>query len=1099
MNYFTKFLLAAIIALIPLLARGQQASNVVVQGTITDKKNGETLIAVNVVEVDVNGRIVNATITDFNGQYVLKVKSTDNKLSITYIGFKPQEIQIGTQRRIDIEMSEDVKVLQETVIVADKMFGSGMSIPQREISTAVQTINTSEFEGMQVTSIDDALQGRIAGLDIVANSGDPGAGSSMRIRGTSSITGNQEPLIVVNGIPFSVEIDPTFDFANSNQEQFADMLSINPEDIEEVSVLKDAASTAIWGSKGANGVIEIKTKKGKKGPTKITYTHRLTRSVQPKGLTMLNGDDYTMMMKQAYFNRDQNEFLADVDELNYDTKFPEFQNFNNNVDWIDAVSQVGIINDRYLTVSGGGERARYRIGTGYFTQSGTMIGQDLTRYTSRVDLDYSVSDRLKFISEISFTYSDNDKNYTWKENNNWVTLLGIAYKKMPNVSIYEEDINGNQTGNYYNISRSSSLAASQVNLRNPVALANLASNNTKNYRILPTFRLQYDITDPEKQMLRYNAYVAFDINNTKDKTFLPQESTNELWSSSDVNKSYIKDSESVSVMTDNNITWNPRFTNTDHVLKLYGSFQLRTGSNANQEEESSGLPYQANPSVDAYILNSATGRFEWRSMAVLGQLHYVFKSKHILGLVLRRDGNTKFGKDNKWGNFPGISYKWIASDENFLAGTKNWLNMLAFRPSWGISGSEPDKEYLHYSRYAPYGNYNGVPGYQLSTIQLSDLRWAKTASWNLGTDIGFFDDKFTFDLNYYKKRTTDMLFDKIKIPGTSGVGELAFINGGTMDNEGWEVNFNANRVIKTKNFSVDFNFNISNNVNKIISLDDAVMSNYNNPYGYANGEYLSRIQAGNSYGSIYGFKYKGVYQYSDYIEGVQENAPVARDENNQVILDQYGKPLPMYFAYDGAEGSKANYEFQGGDAIYEDINHDGSIDELDIVYLGNSNPKFNGGGGSTIRYKKFACSMFFNFRYGNKIVNAARMNAESMYGNDNQSIAVNWRWRKDGDVTMMPRALYSDGYNFLGSDRFVEDGSFFRFKTLKFNYTIPKKSLKKFGLEKVAFDLTFNNVFILTKYTGVDPEVNYGALGVSRDDSRTPRSKSVTFGLTVGL
>lgn len=1098
MNNFIKILLTAVIAALPLLVSGQ-ASNVVVQGTVFDKTTGETLIAVNVVEVDMNGRIVNATITDFNGQYVVKVKSTENKLSFTFIGFKAMEEPIGNKRRIDVEMSEDVKMLQETTVTAQKLFGSGMAIPQREISTAVQTINTSEFEGMQVTSIDDALQGRIAGLDIVANSGDPGAGSSMRIRGTSSITGNQEPLIVVNGIPFTVDIDPTFDFANSNQEQFADMLSINPDDIEEVSVLKDAASTAIWGSKGANGVIEIKTKKGAKGPTRITYTHRYTRSVQPKGLSMLNGDDYTMMMKQAYFNRDQNEYLADVDELNYDTKFAEFENFNNNVDWVDAVSQTGVINDRYLTVSGGGDRARYRIGTGYFTQSGTMIGQDLSRYTSRVDLDYSVSDRLKFISEISFTYSDNDKNYTWKEGNNWVTLLGIAYKKMPNASIYEEDINGNQTGNYYNISRESSLASAQRDLRNPVALANLAANNSKNYRILPTFRLQYDILDPEKEMLRYNAYISFDINNTKDATFLPQEASNVLWSNADVNKAYFKDSESVSVMTDNNITWDPRFENTNHSLRMYGSVQIRTGNNASQLAETTGLPYEANPSVGGLILGAGTGRYEWRSLGVLGQLHYAFKSKHILGLVLRRDGNTKFGSANKWGNFPGVSYKYIISDENFMAASKNWLNMLAIRPSWGISGIEPDKEYLHYSRYSSYGVYNGTSAYKLSTIQLSDLKWATVESYNLGADIGFLNDKFTFDLNYYKKRTEDMLFKDVTIPGTSGVGELAYINGGTMDNEGWEVNFNANRVVKTDNFSVDFSFNISNNVNTIIALDDAIMSNYNNEFGFGNGEYLSRIQEGNAYGSIYGFKFKGVYQYSDYIEGVQENAPVARDENGAVIRDNNGDPLPMYYAYDGGEGSKPNYEFQGGDAIYEDINHDGSIDELDIVYLGNSNPKFNGGGGTTIRYKKFACSMFFNFRYGNKIINATRMNAESMYGNDNQSKAVNWRWRKDGDLTSMPRALYADGYNFLGSDRFVEDGSFLRCKTLKFNYTIPKRSLKKYGLERLSFDLTFNNVFIFTKYTGVDPEVSPGLLGVSRDDSRTPRSKSFTFGVTVGL
>jgi len=316
-----------------------------------------------------------------------------------------------------------------------------------------------------------------------------------------------------------------------------------------------------------------------------------------------------------------------------------------------------------------------------------------------------------------------------------------------------------------------------------------------------------------------------------------------------------------------------------------------------------------------------------------------------------------------------------------------------------------------------------------------------------------------------------------------------------MDNNGWEINLYANKLFKTKKFSMDFRFNIANSVNQIVQLDDNILNMYNTDYDYKNGSYLTRLQNGNSFGAIYGFRYKGVYRYDEYIPGKQEDAPVARNSQNKVVLNDQGDPVKMGFAY----GRTNQYTFRGGDAKYEDINHDGTINDLDIVYLGNSNPLFNGGFGPTFRYENLSVTMFFNFRVGNKIVNVARMNAENMYSTNNQCISVNYRWRKDGDITTIPRALYDYGYNWLGSDRYVEDGSFLRFKYLTFNYSVPKKQLKMINIERLNLYLTLNNLFVLTKYTGVDPEVGYGSLGVSTDNGQTPRAKEMTFGVTVGL
>lgn len=1076
-----------------------QNNSTIIQGQVISNTDKLPLIGVSISELDVNNRIVSSTVTDVNGRFVLRAKSVSNRIQVNYVGYVKQIRRIEAGKKNDFLLSENSQTIKQVEVTAKKRMGQGgYSIPQREIATAMQSLNMADVEGMQVGGVDEALQGRIAGLDIVANSGDPGSGSSMRIRGVTSINGNSQPLIVVNNVPYEAQVDPNFDFANSNQEQYANMLSINPDDILEITVLKDAAASAIWGSKGANGVLMITTKKGTAGPTKVEYTYRYTRTVQPEGRKMLTGGGFTMLMKQAYLNPQLDDKANDIDEYNYDLNYPLYEEFNNNTNWVKEVTQVGNIHDHYLTLSGGGERANYRVSLGYLNQNGTIIGQLYKRISSRAYLEYAVSDRIKFISDFSLTNSDNHRSYT--------NLLDIAYRKMPNVSVYEQDSKGNNTDIYFSIPRSSSLNKDQRDLENPVALAYLAKNELQSFRILPTFRLQYDLLDPQKSVLRLSSYVSFDINNNKTSLFKPQDVTNAPWTEDGVNKADNSDSESMTIYTDNNLVWEPKFENTNHSLMLYGSFQLNSGSWNNQGIISGSIASvdAVDASNQAYLQDAGTGHSSYRSLGIMGRGHYAYKSRYIVDGTWRRDGSTKFGEKNKWGDFPGVSLKWIITDEPFMKSSKKVLSMFAFRPAWGISGNQPGSEYLHFSRYNTYGTYMDLTAIKPQSLQLSNLKWETTTSFNYGLDLGLFEDKYVFDLNFYKKHTKDLLFKDVAITSASGFGNLSYINGGAMDNEGWEVNFYANKFVKTKDFSIDFRFNLSNYKNTLIDLNETLLSNINKyfDYGNANGQYLTRIQKGNSFGSIYGYKFKGVYQYDKYKQGTQESAPVARDKFGNVMVDQNGNPQAMYFNY-YAKGTVKPYQFRGGDAIYEDVNHDGSIDELDIVYLGNSNPKLNGGFGPTFRYKNLTCNMFFNFRVGNKIINKARMNAENMYYDNNQSEATNWRWTMDGVETNMPRALYKWGYNWLGSDRYVEDGSFLRFKYLSFNYSVPTKMLKKYNMNKLNIYLTINNLFVLTKYTGVDPEIGWGSLGsnggLSIDGSSTPRTKDFTLGVSVGL
>jgi TonB-linked SusC/RagA family outer membrane protein len=1085
-----------------------QTSNMLVTGNIFSAIDG-SLVGAQILEIDENNRAVSATTSDYNGNFSIQIKNANNKLRIVYLGFTTQNLSIGDNRRFNVELKES-NVIDEVVVSAKAVHSDGtLTIPQREITGAVQRISIDKMVGLSVPSVDDMLQGKIAGLDIVGNSGNLGAGSTLRIRGTTSINSNSEPLIVVNDVPYENNIPSSFDYSTVNQEQFANLLNISPDDIEEVTVLKDGASAAIWGAKGANGVICIRTKRGAKGPTRVQYSYRFSGKQQPQGINMLNGDDYTMMMKQAYFNPRQDVNAANIPEFNYNPTFSEYENFNNNVDWVKEITQYGLTHDHSLTVSGGGEKANFRLSLGYYGEAGTVIEQDLQRITNRMNLEYWISNRIRFSSDFAISYTNNHKNMAYDVGDSYNTenLLSMAYRKAPNVSVYQQDDFGNDTKIFYAIPQSSSLDASQRDLLNPVALAHLAKNDEENVRIMPKFSLRYDILDPEKSMLRYNGYISFDYENNDHSRFLPRNVTTLYWDNENVNRSYGRQSEALAIYSDQNLTYVPNLGE-HHNLMLYASWQLSTKNSQNEELERYGLASElvTDPTLPGAYRLFKSGLEQERTMGLLGRIHYTLYGRYIVDLSMRRDASSRFGSNNRWGNFPAASVKWILSDESFMRWADKWMSEFGIRAGYGVTGNSPDKNYLYFSRYdgdwGEYGNnYINIPTIKPTSIRLANLKWETSSSYNLGFDLSLFDFRYNMDFNVYHRRTEDLLFPDQPIPGSSGFTKLNYINGGTMDNDGWEFNFYTNKMVQIGDWSFDINLNLSNYINQIVSLSPSFVNSYNTDFNYQNGSYLSRIQEGNALGSIYGFRYKGVYQYDKYVEGQAGSSPYARDADNNVIVDANGNPVPMYFAY----GTTSSYTFRGGDAIYEDINHDGTIDELDIVYLGNCNPKLNGGFGATFRYKNLSVNGFFNFRYGNKILNRARMEAENMYSNNNQSIAVNWRWRKSGDLTEMPRALYDYGYNWLGSDRFVEDGSFLRLKNVTFAYEFDKKTIKSLLLNQLNLYLTLYNVFTVTKYTGVDPEVSpnmnpsLGMIGISEDKNKTPRAQYFTLGVTVGF
>lgn len=1083
------------------------------QTTITGRVIGDDepdgLIAASVAEQDKNGRILTAVQTDFDGNYSIPVKSTANDLLFSYVGYTKQVIPIRGQRKINVTLKAKNQ-LSEVIVKATRTVSSGgLAVPEREYTGAMQRFSTERLEGMSVTSIDDALQGRIAGLDIVANSGDLGSGTTMRIRGITSINSNNEPLILVNNIPFESNTEG-FDFANADNEQFANLLCISPDDIAEVTVLKDGAACAIWGSRGANGVINITTKRGVTGPTRVTYSYRLSGNWQPKGAPLLSGDEYSMLMKQAYFNAYRQD--VNIPEYSYDRQqflatygtAADYTNFTQNTDWVDAVRQTGWTHDHLISIQGGGERARFRTSLGYYRQTGTVIGQDLHRFTGSVNLEYNVSRRLMFASEFGLTYTDNDKNY----NDSSVDgLLSIAYKKMPNATVYRRDAEGKGTGEFFNIAQSSVLNSDQKELANPVAIARLAAYQQTNMRIMPTLRLRYDFLDPDAEgRLRYQGYVKFDSENVKDAKFRPRQTSTRPWTESAVGRSYQRESEAMTIYTDHNLTFVPRLGD-NHSLMLYASWQMDVSHSKIQQFERYGLPSTAATDVatGGHMVPESfySAKNQGRNMAYLVNGHYMLLDRYILDASARWDGSSRFGQDKRWGFFPSISAKWIFTSEAWIQrATEKWFSEGSLRVGWGVTGNRPDREYLYFSRYDSYGSsYIDLPTIKPASLQLSNLRWERSSSVNVGLELNFFDFRYRLVMNAYHRRTADLLFAHQTIPSSTGFGSINYINAGTMDNNGWELEFSTNRMVKRGDWQLDVNVNLSNYRNTIKELDPMVLSSYQAEFTPTGGNYLNRIQVENSFGSIYGFRYHGVYQYDKYSAeenvGVSgPNAPVVRDAYGHPVLDNKGETIPMYFDY-----GRTGYRFRGGDAIYEDVNHDGTIDELDIVYLGNSNPKLDGGFGFTLRWRRLTINTWANFRLGSKVINYGRMYNENMYTTNNQSIATNWRWRKDGDLTEMPRALYQSGYNWLASDRFVESGSFLRLKQVTANYSFNPNLIKRAGLNNLMLSLTLNNMLTLTKYTGADPEISPRGsdFGVAKDNNRTPRSRYFTIGMTVGF
>lgn len=1074
-----KYKIAVILLLIVSLA---QAQSRMLTGNVKDI-NGEPLPGCNVhIENELN-RSLSGTMADFDGNYRLDLPSGTNYFIVfSFIGYKSEKLVYNGQTIQNVVLKEDNITLDDVTIVADRAPRNSLGLTQRELVSATQVFNMDVLESSPSATIEDALQGRMAGVDIITG-GDPGSRSSIRIRGTSSLNGNAEPLIVLDGVPYPTTIDDDFNFSTANDEDFGALVNISPSDIESIEVLKDAAATAIWGSRGANGVLIFTTKKGTRGKTRFSFNTRMAFNREPNTIPMLDRDQYITLMQDALSNslkdagyqqgRGYTELRYNTPEINFDPSWVYYDEYNQETDWLDEVTQLGFTTDNNFSISGGGDKATYRVSLGYLNETGTTKGTGFERFSSLISVNYRFSDRFRVTSDFSFAESGRDMYWNSGIDNPRTEALS----KMPNMSPYFIDDNNQRTGEYYTPIENFQGSWNQNNMYNPVALVNESTNRTVGRNARAVFSAIYDIT----QNLEYKGILGLDMRTTKNKRLLPNVATGVSLVDSESNLASDNLSDNMYFQTENRLLYRKIFAK-EHSVILTGIMQSYEKRSSSYSSGSNGTPSSslADPTGGAAVASLGSGNSLQRSLGFIGNGHYTFKSKYTISGGYRYEGNSSMGKNTRWGGFGNVGAAWHFGDENF-GKNASWLDEGKLRFSWGQSGNPPGGSY-------PYiGSFRALnPGYitmsaiEPASMQLDNLKWETVTQTNVGIDLDLFRRRLHITTDVYERLTTDMLHKDVTVPESTGYGKVSYYNSGSMSNKGFEVILGYD-AIKNKDWGLRFDINVARNVNEVIELPDILQ--FEN-YEFKNGSYAHKIVEGNPLGSFYGYRNLGVYQ--------NEQETYARDLDGNVIYDIYKEPVIVQ------NGNETVYP---GDAKYEDINGDGVINRYDIVYIGNAMPLFTGGAGFNLRYKNLSLTSFFHTRVGHKIVNQTRINNENMFDADNQSTAVRGRWRKEGDETVIPRALYQRGYNYLGSDRFVEDGSFVRLKTLSLKYSLPKATLKKWGVDRLDIWVTGYDLWTWTNYTGQDPEVplSNSIYSLSVDKSSTPKPKRYAVGLTLNF
>lgn len=1018
-----------------------------VKGVVKDEF-GDTLPGVNVM---IKGTTT-GTVTNLDGEFSLQA-SPQNVLEISFMGFETQEILVGNQTNVQITLLEATVMIDEVEVVA---VGYGET-RRKDLTGAIASANMSDILKTSVNDVSQALGGRIAGVQVSSQDGGLGNNFSITIRGAGSLTQSTEPLYVIDGFPLE---------SNS-------MGSLNPKDIASIDVLKDASATAIYGSRGANGVVIITTKAGNAGKPRIEYSGNVIVSQNAKKQSLLSGYQFVELQRE----------LSDLEtfEKNYlqNGRTIETYKSEEEYDWQDLIYRSAITHNHYLSLSGKEGELQYAASGSYTDQQGIIVNSNLNKYIGRISLDQKLYDnklRLRLISNASRTTrlgADPTGGATSVSNALMYSVWGYRPVSPTGSDLMEElyDDVIEMTEDYrFNP------VLSAYNEYRKTTTDNLNVNFMAVYEIIKNLRLS---VTGGYQLVNYTVEQFF---NSKTKTGFYHPKNSQYKGPN----AYYRQNNTERLLNENTLTY--QFNKNGHNLNLLGgaTFQKElpfmhemTVEHITDERywmsgfgKSSAVP----------VINSA-GLGGNRLASFLSRVNYNYKSKYYLTASFRTDGSSKFAPENRWGYFPSASLAWGFSREDFLEDNK-WLSDGKLRLGFGQTGNDRVSDFA--SRAQLYTSVNSFyafdsqrhTAYYPSSMQNNSLKWETTEQYNVGLDLAFVRDRIRLNLDYYYKKTRDLLL-QADLAASSGYAS-AMMNIGVLENKGLEISLETTNI-QNKNFTWNTSFNISFNRNNITRLNDSQIAMTNSVYWDNKYRimpaYISPI--GQPAGMMYGFISEGTYKEGDF--DISENSAGQK-------------------VYTPKEGVVAySTTTRPGDAKYKDINNDGVINDLDKTIIGQGHPKAIGGLGNDLSYKNFDLNFFLQFNIGNNILNANRMIFENAHGRRHTNMFASYinRWSEDNPTSDIPRAQAagSDQY----SSFYVEDGSFLRLKSVALGYTLPTRLTNSLHIVAARISISAENLFVLTNYSGNDPEVSTRntVLTPSFDWSPYPRSRD--YSLSVNL
>ena len=1016
--------------------------------TVTGKVIDETGSSIMGVTITVKGAGT-GTQTDANGRF--KITANDNATVVfSYVGFLTEEVSVNGKAVINVTMKSSAKDLDQVVVI-----GYG-TVRKSDITGSVGTVKSADLNRNKTTDVLQAMQGKVAGVDISSQSGELGAGLNITVRGGSSIYGSSTPLFVIDGIPVDVnkaEAASSSAFSSTTSNPLA---NLNPAEIESIEILKDASATAIYGSRGANGVVLIATKSGRAGTSRIEYDGFVSFGNLSKRIDVLSGREYVEYQRLV----NPNEIIVatgpDANGVftprNFDT-IPLH-------DWQRETYSTSVTQSHNLTVSGGNNTTTFSGSIGYLHDMGLIRENTNSRYNLRLRVTHQATERLKVGFNVSNSFSS--LNGATNSGSNFFrdgVVQSIVYSKPVAVFDPLDDIE-----------------AAYVT---PTEIINNAYKNTTLQNLFTDINLNYKITSN----LTLNVIAGGTMSNSKGQEFYGSNTFQGVKFGGDA---FLNNIKTYSIINTDQLTYNKAF-NKNNSLNVIAAFEVNS-----YDFQSNGLEGQqfADQSTGVQDISKAgfisdynSNHYRSNRLSFISRTNYNFMNRYLFTASLRADGSDKFGGNNKWGYFPSGAFAWRVSEEPFMK-KQNIISNLKARLSFGATGNERIPAYRYIGTQGrSYYSSNGVAIYGSSPDNKAnpDLKWESTIQYNAGIDIGIVKDRFQFTADVYYKKTTQMLLPA-PIPSVTGFS-TQWQNLGRIDNKGFELTL-ISRNISTKDFNWESNFNISFNKNTVKNLGGATIIPVNVTGEIRN---IGAVLVGQSLGTGYGYMFDGVYQLSDFTW--QNNS----DPTLSPVLRTYIiKPGVITVA--GATVSPGSFRFK-------DINADGIINDKDLTVISHSAPKFIGGFTNTFRYKNFDFSVFFQGSYGNEVINQSKflLNGFQSKTNISRDFYYN-RWTEDNPSNTYGTFSNKNATSRLSSSYYVEDASYLRLKSVTLAYTLPNATLDRLHIKRIRIYTTGNNLLTFTKYTGYDPEVAWrDPLLTGVDKLAFPRTRTIILGANISF